>query len=131
MRRLVSLGVLTAAACLVPGSAPAHPATGKPPAARLASVSHLRVIQVEYRLGLSAAVVKAGPVDLEAIDRGHDPHDLRLQAIGSSSQLAAPQLTPGESWSGTVNLKPGVYRLWCSLPEHARLGMRTTLKVVR
>lgn len=130
MRRLASLAVLTAAACL-PGSAPAHPATATPPAATVASVSHLRVVQVEYRLGLSAGVIKAGPVALEAIDRGHDPHDLRLQALGSSSQLAAPQLTPGESWSGTVNLKPGVYRLWCSLPEHARLGMHTTLKVVR
>jgi hypothetical protein len=131
MRRLAPLAVLTAAACLVPGSAPAHPAAPTAPAATLASVAHLRVVQVEYRLGLSVGVIKAGPVDLEAIDRGHDPHDLHLQALGSSSQLAAPQLTPGESWSGTVNLKPGVYRLWCSLPEHARLGMHTTLKVVR
>jgi hypothetical protein len=28
-----------------------------------------------------------------------------------------------------VYLRPGVYLLWCSLPEHARLGMRATLRV--
>ncbi len=99
------------------------------PAARAASSSHLQVAQVEYRLLLSGAVVKAGPVSLEAIDRGRIPHDLRLQAQGSSGELALPQLAPGSHWSGTVRLRAGVYRLWCSLPEHARLGMHTTLTV--
>ena len=37
----------------------------------------------------------------------------------------------GQRWNGVVRLKPGVYHLWCSLPEHARLGMHTTLRVVR
>ncbi|MHB8243504.1 MAG: hypothetical protein ACYDHN_16135, partial [Solirubrobacteraceae bacterium] len=96
-----------------------------------AGTSSLRVTQVEYRLGLSAGSIKAGPVSLEAIDRGLDPHDLRLQAQGSRSELAVPQLTPGKRWSGVVRLAPGVYRLWCSLPEHARLGMHATLRVVR
>jgi hypothetical protein len=96
-----------------------------------AASSHLQVIEVEYRLLLSRGVLRAGPVDLEALDRGMDPHDLRLQAYGSANQFGAPQLTPGQRWDGTVNLKPGVYRLWCSLPEHARLGMHATLRVVR
>ena len=86
--------------------------------------------QVEYRLGLSHATVRAGRVSLEAIDRGRNPHDLRLRRIGSARQIAAPQLGPGQRWASVVSLQPGVYALWCSLPEHARLGMRATLRVI-
>jgi uncharacterized cupredoxin-like copper-binding protein len=93
--------------------------------------SHLQVTQVEYRLILSRGVVKEGPVDLEAIDRGMDPHDLRLRALASTHELAAPELAPGQRWDGVVYLEPGVYHLWCSLPEHAKLGMHATLRVVR
>jgi hypothetical protein len=92
--------------------------------------SHLQVTEVEYRLILSRGVVKAGPVDLEAIDAGMDPHDLRLQHSGTGPEIAAPELTSGKRWDGVVRLDPGVYRLWCSLPEHARLGMHATLRVL-
>ena len=34
------------------------------------------------------------------------------------AQIATPQLTPGQRWDRVVYLKPGVYRLWCTLPEH-------------
>jgi uncharacterized cupredoxin-like copper-binding protein len=42
-----------------------------------------------------------------------------------------PELTPRRRWNGVIRLRPGSYRLWCSLPEHAKLGMRATLRVVR
>ncbi len=100
------------------------------PAAAAGAGSQLRVTEVEYRLLLSTGTIKAGPVNLEAIDRGLDPHDLRLRAAGSTHEIAAPELTSGQSWDRVVRLKPGVYHLWCSLPEHARLGMHTTLRVL-
>jgi hypothetical protein len=93
------------------------------------SVGHLQVIEVEYRLMLSRGSVKAGAVGLEAIDRGADPHDLRLRRVGSGRELIVPQLNSGQRWDATVRLRPGTYRLWCSLPEHARLGMRAILRV--
>lgn len=93
--------------------------------------SHLQVTQVEYRLILSRGVVKEGPVDLQAIDGGMDPHDLRLRHLDAKQEIAVPELTPGRRWDGVVNLKPGLYHLWCSLPEHAKLGMHATLRVVR
>jgi len=111
------------------GSARAH--AGVQPRAAGAGGSQLQVTEIEYRLLLSRGIVKAGPVDLETIDRGMDPHDLRLRALASKGEIAAPLLAPGQRWSGVVNLKPGSYRLWCSLPEHARLGMHATLTVVR
>jgi hypothetical protein len=101
------------------------------PRARAGGIGHLQITEVEYRLILSRGVVKAGPVNLEAIDAGMDPHDLRLRHSGSGPELGAPELTSGKRWDGVVNLKPGVYHLWCSLPEHAKLGMHALLHVVR
>jgi hypothetical protein len=98
---------------------------------RAAAGHNLQVTLVEYRLMLSEAVVKAGPVDLEAIDAGMDPHDLRLRHGRSPSYTAEPQLESGQRWDGVVNLKPGVYHLWCSLAGHWKLGMHATLRVVR
>jgi uncharacterized cupredoxin-like copper-binding protein len=124
------LGALAIALALA-GSANAPARSGSSANVRSAASSYLQVIQVEYHLLLSRGVVRAGPVSLEALDRGMDPHDLRLQQQGSNGELAVPELTPGRRWDGTVRLKPGYYRLWCSLPEHARLGMHATLRVIR
>jgi uncharacterized cupredoxin-like copper-binding protein len=85
---------------------------------------------VEYRLMLSRGVVQSGWLSLEAIDFGMDPHNLRLHRLGASQEIGAPELDAGQRWDGTVYLRPGVYHLWCSLPQHARMGMRATLKVV-
>ena len=101
------------------------------PRVRAGGIGHLQVTEIEYRLILSRGVVKTGPVNLEAIDAGMDPHDLRLRHSGSGPELGAPELTSRKRWDGVVNLKPGVYHLWCSLPEHAKLGMHATLRVVR
>jgi hypothetical protein len=78
---------------------------------------------------LSRGSVKAGRVGLEAIDRGMDPHDLRLRRVTSKLEIVLPELAPQHRWDGVVYLKPGIYELWCSLPEHAKLGMHATLRV--
>ena len=101
-----------------------------PRAAAAAGASHLQVTQVEYRLLLSAVTVRAGRLNLEEIDAGRDPHDLRLRREGSSSTFDGRLLSPGGRWSGVVYVQPGTYQLWCSLPEHARLGMHATLRVI-
>ncbi|MGH2850601.1 MAG: hypothetical protein ACRDLP_08300 [Solirubrobacteraceae bacterium] len=101
------------------------------PAARAAAGSALQVTEVEYRLLLSRGVVKAGPVDLEMIDGGMDPHDLRLRHGSARSVTSEPELNAGQRWDGVVDLTPGVYHLWCSLPGHWKLGMHATLHVVR
>jgi hypothetical protein len=93
--------------------------------------THLQVSEVEYRLMLSEAVVKAGPVDLEAIDAGMDPHDLRLRRGGGAVLYGTQPLAPGQIVNAVVVLRPGVYHLWCSLPGHWKLGMHATLRVVR
>jgi hypothetical protein len=125
----IALGALSAIGALAfSGGALAHSSSES--RATAAVSSHLQVTEVEFRLILSRGVVKAGPVGLEALDGGMDPHDLRLRHVDAKQEIAAPELTSGQRWDGVVNLKPGVYHLWCSLPEHAKLGMRATLRVV-
>jgi Copper binding proteins, plastocyanin/azurin family len=97
--------------------------------AHASSSSQLQVTQVEYRLRLSSTTVRAGTFELTEIDAGREFHDLRLRRGGTAATLDGRLLAPGHRWSTTVRLSPGVYTLWCSLPEHARLGMRTTLRV--
>ncbi len=109
-----------------PAGSPAHAHAATAPG------THLQVSEVEYRLMLSEAVVKAGPVDLEAIDAGMDPHDLRLRRGRSGAVVYGTQpLSPGQIIDAVVVLRPGVYHLWCSLPGHWKLGMHATLRVVR
>jgi hypothetical protein len=111
---------------------PRAPAAPHVPAhAQAAAGTHLQVSEVEYRLMLSEAVVKAGPVDLEAIDAGMDPHDLRLRRGGGPVLFGTQPLAPGQILDAVVDLRPGTYHLWCSLPGHWRLGMHATLRVVR
>jgi plastocyanin len=127
---LARLTALCALSALVLGAWTVAAAATKPHhGARAASASQLQVTQVEYRLRLSSTTVRAGTFDLTEIDAGREFHDLRLRRNGAATTLDGRLLAPGHRWSTTVRLSPGVYTLWCSLPEHARLGMRTTLRV--
>jgi uncharacterized cupredoxin-like copper-binding protein len=129
-RRLIRLVAVAAAASAVLLTASVARSSSEHRAAAATS-SRLQVIELEYRLTLSRGTVKAGPVSLEAIDRGMDPHDLRLRKVATQREIAVPELTSRQRWDGVVRLTPGIYDLWCSLPEHAKLGMHARLKVVR
>ncbi len=125
----ILLGALAVALALASAAgAGALPASAT---ARAATASYVQVTQVEYRLLLSRGVIRAGPVSLEEIDGGMDPHDLRLRRGRSPSAIAEPLLTPGQRFDTVVYLRPGNYHLWCSLPGHWKLGMHATLRVVR
>jgi hypothetical protein len=131
VKRAPLLGATLASLALLAGAG-ASDSLGEPGGAHAAGAgSSLQVTLIEYRLMLSEAVVKAGPVQLEAIDAGQDPHDLRLRYGRSPAFIAEPLLQPGQRWDGVVVLKPGLYHLWCSLPGHWQLGMHATLRVVR
>jgi uncharacterized cupredoxin-like copper-binding protein len=124
--------VLAAAAlAIAAGGSTAVAQTTTPAHKASATSTALQVTEVEYRLMLSEAVVKAGPVSLEAIDAGMDPHDLRLRRGNVGAPFAVQTLSPGARWDGVVNLRPGIYHFWCSLPGHWKLGMHATLRVVR
>jgi hypothetical protein len=95
--------------------------------------SRLLVAGTEYRLQLSRGAVKRGPALIQFVNRGEDPHDLRLKRIGASMTrtVSVPEIRPGELVQLDTRLSRGRYRLWCSLPGHEQRGMRAVLTVRR
>lgn len=95
--------------------------------------ARLLVSGQEYSLMLSRQTLQSGPAVIQFLNRGQDPHDLRLRRIGRTTGYAAkaPETRPGRLVELDARLAPGRYRLWCSLPGHRKRGMRAVLNVKR
>ena len=84
-----------------------------------------------FRLTLSRPSVKAGVVEIELQNDGEDPHDLRVRRVGGTHTFSIPLTQPGKRRTIALHVRPGRYRLWCSVADHAQLGMRAVLRVRR
>jgi plastocyanin len=102
----------------------AAPATA--PAARVPS--RVMVEAREFSFVLSRAAVKAGPAIVQLAVRGEDGHDLKIVRRGVRAR-GVSETRPGETASWRGRLRPGRWKLYCSLPGHESLGMRATLRV--
>ena len=91
----------------------------------------LMVLADEHSLILSRQSIARGPAVIQLMNRGEDPHDLKLRRIGGTRVAALPETRSGALSEAEVPLHTGRYRLWCSLPGHRALGMRATLRVRR
>jgi plastocyanin len=121
-------------------AAPAPEATGSPaPAPSLPSspptepepeANRVAVKAVEYYFLLSRPTVRAGEVTVELNNQGQDPHNLNIRRNGDEGEpLQIPETASLQRNVAKLDLPPGTYKLWCSLPEHEELGMHTTLVV--
>jgi hypothetical protein len=91
----------------------------------------LGVSASEFHLVLSRGSVKAGRVLIQLQNDGQDVHDLRLRRVGGTRTYAFPLTSPGGRSTLSLRLLPGRYRFWCSVADHAQLGMRAVLRVRR
>ncbi|WP_354701488.1 hypothetical protein DSM112329_01804 [Paraconexibacter sp. AEG42_29] len=86
-----------------------------------------------YRMLLSRTSVVAGPVRLQLVNTGEDPHNaLVVRTDGTGDAIVIPQTDPGRTASRSVTLGAGDYRLYCTLTTpvvHETAGMRATLTV--
>jgi len=97
-----------------------------PPPARV------QIVAQEFRLALSRRTIKAGLAVLELRNMGQDAHDLVLErADGTRVLVRWPVAQPGTVVDREVRLRPGTYRLVCSVANHRALGMQATLRVSR
>jgi uncharacterized cupredoxin-like copper-binding protein len=93
--------------------------------------ARLGVQAQEFHLVLSRPSVKAGVVEIELQNDGEDSHDLRVRKVGGHHTFTIPVTKPGKRKTIAIHLKPGRYRLWCSVADHRSLGMQTVLRVWR
>jgi hypothetical protein len=94
-----------------------------------AAPSRLLVEAREFNLVLSRPSVKAGDAIVQLVNRGEDPHDLRLRRVGGRGGGSIAEALPGEvgEWEG--RLRRGRFWVFCTLEGHRALGMRATLRV--
>lgn len=59
---------------------------------------------------------------------GHVGHDLKLAHAGKVV-AGTRVIQSGQSASFTVNLPPGTYQMFCSVPGHEQAGMKGTIVV--
>jgi hypothetical protein len=92
--------------------------------------ARLQVTALEWEYRLSRNRIVAGPALVELVNLGEDEHDLRLRRAGGKHTYRVGKILPGERALLSARLRPGRFRLWCSLPHHAERGMTANLRVV-
>lgn len=87
----------------------------------------------EYRITPTTLRVGTGRLKLVATNTGTITHNLRIESFRDDAQGnpivlgTTPTAQPGQTVSVKVRLGPGVYRLVCTIEDHAGLGQRGTL----
>ena len=83
--------------------------------------------ETEFKIALPKVAVHAGQVTFDVQNDGKIPHDLVVQGNGVDAKT--PLLDAGQSKTLSVDLKPGTYDLYCSVPGHKEAGMDVKLTV--
>jgi plastocyanin len=114
-----------------PGTMNGGPPVGAPVAP--AVPAHVLVTAEDteaFHFILSRPTVPAGKVIIEFVNHGQDEHNLNaVEPTEGSVAGSLPDTASNAHLSLTLNLHPGSYTLFCSLPGHEAKGMRATLVV--
>lgn len=85
------------------------------------------VSEVEFKITLPKTTIAAGSYSFEVKNDGKIEHDLVVQGNGVDAKT--PTIAPGKSATLKVDLKPGTYDVYCSIPGHKQAGMDLKLTV--
>jgi uncharacterized cupredoxin-like copper-binding protein len=94
----------------------------------------------EYYIHPSVSSVPAGKVTFTAKNVGQVTHELMIERMPmkmdgpmqpneDAAQGMIADMAPGESGKMTLNLKPGMYMLFCNVGGHYAAGQHTTFRV--
>jgi uncharacterized cupredoxin-like copper-binding protein len=83
--------------------------------------------ETEFKIALDSSSISAGRVTFEVKNDGKIPHDLVVK--GNGIEAKTPLLDAGESKPLSVDLKPGTYDVYCSVPGHKQAGMDLKLTI--
>jgi hypothetical protein len=84
----------------------------------------------EFSLALSRPSMRSGPAIVELVNYGEDDHDLALRRVARGAKTYRIGIVhPGRTGELVARLRPGLYRLWCTLAGHRARGMTATLRV--
>ena len=92
-----------------------------------AQATKLDASETEFKIKLSKTTAPAGTFSISVANDGKVPHDLVVKGDGVDEKTKL--LNAGDSATLTVDLKPGTYDVYCSVPGHKQAGMDTKLTV--
>jgi plastocyanin len=84
-------------------------------------VQKVDVSESEWKIVLPKTTLSAGKYEFDVSNKGKFPHDLTIKGPGVSA--ATPTFNAGQTAKLTVDLKPGSYDFYCSIPGHKAAGM--------
>jgi uncharacterized cupredoxin-like copper-binding protein len=93
--------------------------TAKPVATKV------QVSETEFKITTDLTSFKAGQITFVAKNDGKIPHDLAVKETGDKTR----EIPPGGTAELKVNLKPGKYELYCTIPGHEAAGMKLMITV--
>jgi plastocyanin len=82
----------------------------------------------QLKFETTTLTAKAGNVSVDFTNMASVSHNLTVESSSGSTVGATPTFS-GESKKLTLNLKPGTYKFYCSVPGHRQAGMEGTLTV--
>jgi uncharacterized cupredoxin-like copper-binding protein len=85
------------------------------------------VTESEWKVSLPQTTLKAGKYEFDVKNDGKLPHNLTIKGPGVSA--ATPDFNGGQTQTLTVDLKPGSYDFYCSIPGHKAAGMDAKVTV--
>jgi uncharacterized cupredoxin-like copper-binding protein len=74
------------------------------------------------------ATAKAGKVTIELVNEAPIPHDVAIED-SSGKTIGKTDTVAGGTATASVDLKPGTYTFYCTVPGHRQAGMEGTLTV--
>jgi plastocyanin len=102
------------------------PATGGASPSKTLSLAANPEGQLKYNT--TSLTAKAGQVSIDFTNTASLEHNVTV-ASASGSVLGATQSFQGATKTLSLNLKPGTYKFYCSVPGHRAAGMEGTLTV--
>ncbi len=93
----------------------------------------VRVNETEFKLTPRTLQATQGIVAIVVTDAGNSTHSFAVENHGEKGHAHDPHLkrplSPGQSATLHIRLKPGRYEIYCPIPGHESLGMRGALLV--
>jgi uncharacterized cupredoxin-like copper-binding protein len=101
------------------------PSTGAP----AAGAKTVKVTEKEFAIALAGGTkLTAGKYTFAVSNTGKIQHDLAVEGNGVK-ETKTPLINAGQSDSLSVDLKPGTYKFYCTVPGHEQSGMKVSVTV--
>jgi uncharacterized cupredoxin-like copper-binding protein len=99
------------------------------PAAKKPAAKTVKVAEKEFSIALAGGkTLSAGRYTFAADNTGKIQHDLAIEGNGLK-ETKTPLIDAGQSKDLSVDLKPGKYKFFCSVPGHEQAGMKLEVTV--